>query len=633
MDSIYQKNLDCLQHKHPELYNVISNLKEIPALKFKKDSQELICHFANGSELPYYPNPQAAQYSKEFIESLKLKNPRILIFSGAALGYHLIEYAKKSHPLNQVILVVEAIPHLFKKALEVNDLTPLFKVPQVHWLIGKEVAQLKKYFNDFFSQGPWLRYANAVEYIDFPPSLHWNEEYYLETKKAFAEATAHHFNRVFGDPYDAYRGTVHVLENLKNLLAMPALAQATGLFKGKDGILIASGPSLEISLKYLKEAQEHAVVIACPSALALLIEHGIHPHLWLNIERDEVDGDFLASLSKKPPHVFVGPPHIHHKCFSGNGGLNAYVLGTSLQSRWLPLEKPILGLGHSSANAAFKILELLGCSRIFLVGQDLCYDQNSASHADGVWKESQTMMQNFKKDGSKVVEIEGNSGKLVRTNLFWLTFLKTFSEQLVPNFAGKVFNVMPEEFGAKIQGCARINPDDWLKQLSPEKLAALDLLKEKLKVPSDVEQEAKRNGLQQKMTDLKRALGRLIRDNQNFALKCRALQFSSWWVTQNWQEGQKKYLQFIEDANRFSARYIQDKSYAEDLDAYQNFFHPIIQGTLVQNQIQYFSSDEDREGNFQQISKKVEILFHIAKEEAFWAALVLELVTKNNLSH
>ncbi|MBF0492108.1 MAG: motility associated factor glycosyltransferase family protein [Deltaproteobacteria bacterium] len=628
MSSLYQKNLNCLKTKHPQLAELVSNLNEIPALKFRPSTRELICHFADGSEQPYYPSPNAEQYSKEFAQTLSLKNPRILIFFGVGLGHHLLEYAKKSHPLNQVILVIEAMPHLFKKALEVNDFTPMFEVPQVHWFLGNDVVQLEQFFNRFFEEGPWLRFANAVEFVEFSPSLHWNGDFYSQAKESFAKATAHHFNRVFADPYDAYRGTVHVLKNLKEVLAMPALAQAQDQFKGKDGILISSGPSLAKSLSYLKEAQQYAVVVACPSALPLLIEHGIHPHLWLNIERDETQGDFFCNLSEKPPHVFVGPPHVHPKCFSGNKGLNSYILGTSLQSRWLPLEKPILGLGHSSANAAFKILELLGCGRIFLVGQDLCYDKNLESHAPGVWKESQTVMANLRKEGNKVLEIEGNNGKPVRSNLFWFTFLKTFSEQLVPAYAGKVFNVIPPEYGAKIPGCPRIDPEAWLQQLSPEKLETLSLLKEKLTLPSTAEQEIKRKVIQQKMYTLKRALQRLIGDNQAFAMKCRALQFSAWVAAQNWEEGKIKYAQFLKEADEFSSRYTEDKNYAEDLDAYQNFFHPIIQGTLIQGQIQYFSSTEDTEGNFNEIARKIEILFQMAKEEAFWASVVLDLVNK-----
>ena len=152
-------------------------------------------------------------------------------------------------------------------------------------------------------------------------------------------------------------------------------------------------------------------------------------------------------------------------------------------------------------------------------------------------------------------------------------------------------------------------------------------MQEALKKPSKQEVEENTKIIKEKIQNLKSMLQRLIKDDQAFAMKCRELQFSHWLTSQNWKIGKEKYENFLLESQHFSSRYTENKNYNQDVEAYQNFFHPIIQGNLIRGQMNYYAITGDQEGNFAEIHRKTELLFQMAKDEAFWASTVLQLIS------
>ncbi len=627
-----EKNLNFLRLHHPALAEQILSTPDIPAISISRIQKEnlspeceIFCNFSDGSSKPYHAGASPIQFSNQLISQLRLKNPGVLVFCGLGLAHHLLAYARNPHSLNQKILVIEVFPQVFKKALETTDLSPLLQSPAVHWFVGNDPQDLARFFAEFFSHTPHLSFANAIEFVPLPFAIEMSPQFYEQLKSLLPQAIAHQFNRIYSDPYDAYQGAQNILNNFDRLASMPSLDQAEGLFQNEPGILIASGPSLKEMIPVLKRMKERAVMIACPSALPELLRNGISPDLWINIERPSEQGKFFKDLHPKPPHVFIAPPHVHPDCFDYNGGLNTYVLSASLQTRWLPLEGVVSDLGHSSAHAAFQVLTRLGCDSIFLVGQDLSY-QGDESHAPGVWEESARAMSQLKDSSSKIFKLEGNNGKLVETNLFWFTYLKTFTEQLFPRFKGQIYNVIPESMGVRIDRTIRIDSEEMDQKLKNQNRNVLDRLKQKLTPPSLSIQESQRKKLEDKIVCAKRVLKRLQKDAIHFSLRCKSVRFDVDLASQRWECFEKKYKAFLKETADYATRFSQNPAYAEDRETYQHFFHPIVQGFLLLNQIDFFSSGADLSGDFKEIVRKLELLFHAAKDEAFWAGVCLELL-------
>lgn len=558
-----------------------------------------------------------------------LNNPRIIVFLGLGSGEELFEYIKNPHPLNLMILLFEKEPQHLNRIKGQKRLEPLFKSDRVQTLVGTSIPDLKKQLHHFFLNSPALFFSKAIEYIALDPL-----ENYAFAKKIMDEAIYFHRNGVISDPYDAFRGASHTLQNLEVLLTLPEIHQAHGIFHGKAGLVIGSGPSLSKSLDILKEIQGRVVMAACPSAIPLLLNHGINPDLHVNIERDSYPMKIITQTRQNSPHLFVGIPVVHPRCFSETNSFKTYCLGSNLLSDWLPFKSPKVVTGQSAANMAFSLLSLLGCSEIYLLGQDLCYADDGDSHTAGIDYQSKVFFINEKMTGRRQVMIEGNNGQEVRTHPFWHAYLKTFTEDLIPNYSGKVFNVMPRGYGAKLHGSLTIEPL-MLKELLQDKVPwdPYHEIVSCLKKPSLEDQEKNRSILKEKIKSAKEMLQWLIKRNQSFALYCKETTFDPILLNKNqelikgfWDDFLKKYYLFQNDLSEVSSLGLQERELSK---SYREFFYPVVQGLTVKTKIDLFSSSQDLDGNCAQINRKLDLIFNMLKDESYWAEMMADLIEKH----
>ncbi|MBX7147937.1 DUF115 domain-containing protein [bacterium] len=633
--SFFERNLAVLKKRYPELARQMELLKPVPAFSSStiEGEPEVILKTSDGKEFPYHGGESPKKYAKEFVKKLEFKNPRVIIFAGIGLGHHLLEYAKNPQPTNRTVLVLEPFPYLFREALEQTDLTPLFLASNFGWFIGQDTAKLTQFFSSFFSEYLNLSMARAIEYVIYPPAYKLSAPFIDEAQKKILPAViTHQFSRYFCDPYDAHIGYQNTLDNLNLLNGMADFSKAKNAFEGKPGIVVASGPSLNESLPYLKEVQNKAVIAACPSALKVLVDAGIHPHLWLNVERAEMQGKYFEDLKDKPPHVFVGNILVHPRCYTGNhvngnGSLNSYILGESGLARWVPFSGPRYDHGHSSAHTAFLLLKELGCKSIYLVGQDLSY-LGKESHGEGVWDESAVAMAQLQGDEKAVIQLPGNSGSTVTVNAYWYLFLQTFVSQLVPQYAGKVYNVIPSTMGVKINGTERLDPQTLPQQLT-ESFDVLGILEAKLSPPSPGEQKETREKINAKLRVTQEALKRLKTYASDFALACKQFQFSDAVLIKDWNKAKPVFEAFKKASAAFSAQAGPDGSDSEAKEVFKEFVHPLIQGIFLRGQIDYFGGSGEEEGNFSELQRKAELLYHLAKDEGFWIDRLFRLISSH----
>ncbi len=616
----FEQNLACLKQCHPKLAEKILALADVPAVTLsphQQDEMDLICNFADGSQKSVYGTQGPQWVSDDIIKRLQLKNPRLIVFLGMGLGLHVLQYAHQPHPLNQGIIIVEPQLHFFKKALLLNDFTPLFKNPHVFWLLGQDLTELNLSLVDLFSWGPWIRYANAMEYIPLPGVVQFYKNYFDKFDELIKKAIAYNFNRLFSDPFDAFRGLENIITNIPLLFKMPSLANAKDLFKGKPGVVLASGPSLSLALPYLKQIQDRVMMVACPSALHPLLKAGIEPHIWVNIERGKEQVKLFKQLVEyKTPHYFVAPPLVDQECFDFHDGNNTYLLGGTFQ-HWLPFPFEAQELGHSSAHAAFLILKYLGCDQIYLFGQDLCYHENH-SHAEGAWEDSSKVMMELQNKEDDRLTVEGNNQQKVLSNVLWLTFLKTFGDYLIPNYQGKVYNVIPKNYGAKIQGAERIDYEQFLKNIPQTPTEVLKKINQVMVIPSASDQQKWRKELLLQLDILDEFLADFIGDAQKFAMECKRFAFRSEVIGKKWDLVKEPYQKFLDEVQNYSDRYA-DPAKAKFKTCYKEILRAVVQGMLLHYQISYFSSATDIDGDFSEIDRKLEIMFHMAKDESFWA--------------
>lgn len=620
----YQKNLSAFKKYNPALAHLLENTQPVPAFQLSEErgEKEIKVQFSADQSQWYYDQPPS-ENAKDIVNRLVLKNPRLIIFLGLGLGSHLLAYAKNPHDLNHSLIVIEPFAPVFKLAMEVHDFTPLIQSQKVLWFVGQDSQELKTFYNQVMGSAGRLRFAHAIEYIPLPAAYKLSQTFFDENQKILQQAIGHQYNHHFSDPYDGFRGTLNLLDSIKSLIKMPSFDQAANSMKGKPGVVISSGPSLNQSLPFLKEIQDRAVLAACPSALSALEKEGVKAPIWLDVERNLEDAQFLSTL-KQYDHIFVGAPVLHPKTWEAAQGLSSYIL-PAVQSEWLPLPGDVIPFGHSSAHAAFAILKHLGCDPIYLVGQDLAYGEND-SHAQGVWDESAKAMTRLK--GQKVIQVQGNNGQFVELNVFWHTFLKTFTEEMFPYYSGKIYNVIPESMGAYLHGTERIDPSSLPEKVPSESLNVFEVLQKALPLPSASEMSRREELFENRCQRAIEVLDRLAVESSDFALSCKETLFSPELFSKNWQLAKQPYLNFLKDFETFFSRFHTDPRYQEDRFTYEHLFYTLVQGTFIRGFIDFYSTSEDLEGDFTAIQAKLEVLHSMAKDQSFWAQR-LSLVLKS----
>jgi hypothetical protein len=118
-------------------------------------------------------------------------------------------------------------------------------------------------------------------------------------------------------------------------------------------------------------------------------------------------------------------------------------------------------------------LELMECSPLYLVGQDLAYDRNSdKTHAVelpvSVYKQNQIQRSRALEQAEKL-SVLGNDGTPILTSKTFSDFRDLF-ERRIRMHKLKVYNVIPKSYGAKIDGALQVDPNEIAHHFTPSRI-------------------------------------------------------------------------------------------------------------------------------------------------------------------
>ncbi len=245
--------------------------------------------------------------------------------------------------------------------------------------------------------------------------------------------------------------TRNLRDNLKDILRGGDLCDVIKNFpKGKPGILVSAGPSLNNNIEELKNAVGKALIVATDTALKPLLNHGIRPDAFVTVDPskplvlfDKEEVWEIPIILMEGGNAQVIERHRGRKFFT----LNWEGLGRNLYDRFQK-ELPLLETGGSVANNAFSFLHECGCNPIILVGQDLAYT-NMKSHADGTFQDK---MEDVDTQKRRYIEIEDIYGNTTLTTSDFKHYLEWFEERISCLEEKEIKVIDATEGGAKIHG-------------------------------------------------------------------------------------------------------------------------------------------------------------------------------------
>lgn len=164
------------------------------------------------------------------------------------------------------------------------------------------------------------------------------------------------------------------------------------LFSGKTCLILGGGPSLSGHLEWIKQQQDHCLIIAISRIAGILIQQQITPHIVISIDQHPASFDLAKDmLALADDCLFINGNHACPKLVSQWAGRQVY-LGSQLPWQNLPSGTDntaandtdnIATVGPTVTNTAIHTAMEMGCKRILLCGVDLCYGIDGASHAKG----------------------------------------------------------------------------------------------------------------------------------------------------------------------------------------------------------------------------------------------------------
>jgi hypothetical protein len=417
----------------------------------------------------------------------QIKLPYFNLFMGTGLMYNFFAYFKMYEVKDSVNIIIEKDLEIFRNLVSCVNLTEILNNQGFHFLIGEAPTSLFTKINQIIHATNAKFYAKSVNIIEDPGSFITNKDYYINAIKLLKDAITEVILFYGNDPFDSMIGIENTFSNIEEIINYPGIKDLKDKFKGKPGVVVSTGPSLDKNIELLKGLENKAVICAADASVRVMKKYGLKPHLVSSLERMTPTAKLFEDLTEEDvKDVFLAAtPVIHPQTYSNYPGERIITYRNFATFQWLGIEKGMLEIGPSAGNMAFKILEYLGCDPIILIGQDLAFGDDDNTHAEGSTYGEKQEHQSFK----EIREVEGNYKPIIKTTRVWEMFLQYYHKDASTSRA-RVINAT--EGGAKILGTEIMLFKDAVKQFINEDINVLATVKEALHKPTNDEASADR---------------------------------------------------------------------------------------------------------------------------------------------
>ena len=411
----------------------------------------------------YDPEKEA----RRFAEKLQV-GARVCLY-GFGLGYHLDAILDKIGP-DGYLLAIELNPDILTAALTLRDQTGIFEDRRFHLIYGPDEAkvsreishEMERITGDHADQLEVFFHAPSFKCIPstFPSLTNALEVLLLERR----------FPAMFGNLEKANYSL-----NREIVTSSPGINVLKNSQKGRPGVLVSAGPSLDLILPYLHRMQKEFLIACVDTAFPILLKNNIQPNYVFSLD-PQIDSarHFVDYPAGKTSLVFT--PTANHnvlKIFSGERYV-VYKEGHSLSkdNESAMKEKGTTRAGGSVACLGLDALIHFGCDPIFLIGQDCAFSGNryysSQSQFNNQLQSKIIRMTPLEKlhqekaRGKKQLAVKCTQGNFLLTDQVMYSYLRTLEHIIQANPGTRVFNLYSH--GAEIEHAPVLGSANELKR-------------------------------------------------------------------------------------------------------------------------------------------------------------------------
>lgn len=459
----WEKNLQLLYKKNVSLANDISSHKA-------NDTESIVSrsNLLSGKYRGILINSSydPLKESKERIKSIeKIDKCTLIVCMGFGLGYEVNEIIKK---LNERSLLVVIIINLdiFKMAMEKIDLSAVLSSERIILIDGTSI----NFEREISALAYNLIYSTGVIGFYIHPVLSRLEKELIEKNLDIIKDKLYYSIFSFGNSVaDSFEGLERTLQNYNHILNSPDMHNLKGYFKGAPAICVASGPSIEKNISYLKTIDNKAIVFAAQTILSRLRKEKINFDFAGVIERTKevYDIDFKGKPLEKEA-ILLTNSVVFHEILDEHMGKNVVIFRnkTYVENSYSEALEELnsLDTGLSCATLNIAVAAYLGFSPIILVGQDLAYGDGGEDHAYGtVYHDPEKVEKYFSKKqaiSEDEIILKGIDGNPVKSTKIWKVFKEDIERIIVKYDA---FCIDATEGGAYIEGTKVMRLEDAIK--------------------------------------------------------------------------------------------------------------------------------------------------------------------------
>ena len=192
-----------------------------------------------------------------------------------------------------------------------------------------------------------------------------------------------------------------MIQNMPLFIHETPLAEFKDFYKGKIGVIVSAGPTLDSNIEIIKKYRDNIVLFVVGTAMKAIAKHNITPDFLCIIEAYDCSKQIAGLDLSNINFITELFSHTNLRKFKFKN-IYSHISANQPVNFWW---KDIAGIDIAEywskgtvSYAALNCARILGCSRIVLVGQDLAYIEGQCYSKDSAYKDLECK---FNKENNK----------------------------------------------------------------------------------------------------------------------------------------------------------------------------------------------------------------------------------------
>lgn len=473
---MFEKNMQVLKEYYPHLYKEI--IQQSQHLKYeivtsKKGVPNLKISDINYLHSKYDPIKEA----KDWINGFKVLEEDTILINGLGLGYYINPVIESY--ANKKIIIIEPDLDIFIHAIMIHDFTNYFKSDDIVFFVNTDSYAIENVMGGYL-------YENKIKHIyltEMPVYRRIYNDYIENIYKGIAKAVLRVRGNLGTEMLSAHMWLNNTVRNIEYILEYPTINNVNSLFEGIPIVIVSAGPSLEKNMHYLKEIQNKAMIIAVGSAVNILEEHNLIPHIIMGVDGKEFEARIFSKLKNNKP-LMIYANSIHYKALKAYGGKKIWMLLETEKimqflCKQVGINTQIFMTGPSVANTALDFACRFKPSVIMFIGQDLAYTNEKRYAAGSAHSDEDLSV--FEKNSKYVIK-KDIYGEDIYTKKDFVAMKDWFEDYVrVYNNKQKIYNCT--EGGLNIEGIPNLPFKEAIDEWCKSELDINERLNEMLRQP------------------------------------------------------------------------------------------------------------------------------------------------------